>query len=268
MVLEHVKLKCINMNTKVFAIAAHPDDIEFGMSGTLILLAKAGCEIHYMNIANGSCGTAEHDTETIIAMRLKEAENAAQFIGAKFHPPIAPDLGIFYNKELLSKLGSVIRDVAPDILLVPSPQDYMEDHTNACRLAITAAFSRGMQNFPVDPPREIITNDVAIYHAQPHANRDALNHIIYPDILINIAGVLEKKTNMLAEHKSQKEWLDRSQGFNAYLDIMKEYGRELGEMSGRGEYAEGWRQHNPLGLCASDSDPLADLLAEYYSRRE
>ena len=46
------------------------------MSGTLILLAKAGCEIHYMNIVNGSCGTAEHDTETIVAIRLEEAKNA------------------------------------------------------------------------------------------------------------------------------------------------------------------------------------------------
>ena len=44
------------MKTKhAFAIAAHPDDIEFQMAGTLILLQRAGYEIHYMNIANGSC---------------------------------------------------------------------------------------------------------------------------------------------------------------------------------------------------------------------
>ena len=25
-----------------------------------------------------------------------------------------------------------------------------------------------------------------------------------------------------------------------------------------------WGQHNPLGLCAADSNPLADLLPEYF----
>ena len=48
----NVKLKCTDMKHRVFAIAAHPDDIEFGMSGTMIHLANAGCELHYMNIAN------------------------------------------------------------------------------------------------------------------------------------------------------------------------------------------------------------------------
>jgi len=254
------------MKNRVLAIAAHPDDIEFGMSGTLILLAKAGCEIHYMNVADGSCGTAEYDAETIAAIRLQEAKNAAQRIGAKFYPPIASDLGIFYNENLLSKLGSVIREAAPDILLIPSPQDYMEDHTNTCRLAVTAAFTRGMPNCNVDPPREIINNDIAVYHAQPHGNRDGMNQLITPDIFINISKVLTEKRNMLAEHKSQKEWLDRSQGFNAYLDIMEKHGREVGTMSEQWEYAEGWRQHNPLGLCGANSDPMKELLKEYYFR--
>ena len=31
----------------VMAIAAHPDDIEFLMSGTMMLLAEAGYELHY-----------------------------------------------------------------------------------------------------------------------------------------------------------------------------------------------------------------------------
>ena len=108
------------MKKKVLAIVAHPDDIEFVMSGTLMLLEKSGCEIHYMNVANGYCGTAEYDAETIIEIRLQEAKNAAQSIGAQFYPPIAPDLGIFYNEKFLAKLGSVIRLVAPDILLIPS----------------------------------------------------------------------------------------------------------------------------------------------------
>ena len=143
-------------NYRVFAIGAHPDDIEFGMSGTLFLLKKAGCEIHYMNIANGSCGTAEYDEETIVTMRLQEAINAAKHLDAEFHHPLVPDFEIYYTREILVKLASIYRDVAPDILLVPSPEDYMEDHMNACRLAVSAAFGRGMQNYTVDPPTSYI----------------------------------------------------------------------------------------------------------------
>lgn len=247
------------------AIAAHPDDIEFGMSGTLFLLAKAGCEIHYMNIANGSCGTAEYDEETIVAMRLKEARNAAKRLGAVFHPPIVPDFEIYYAREILVRLASIYREVSPDILLVPSPQDYMEDHTNACRLAVSAAFGRGMRNYQVEPHRDPVSNEVVIYHAQPHGNRDALNKLVHPDYFVNITETLEEKTKMLAEHKSQKNWLDVSQGFNAYLDTMKGYSREIGALSGEYEYAEGWRPHNHLGFCSPGANPLADILGKDFS---
>ncbi|MEO6036439.1 MAG: PIG-L family deacetylase, partial [Verrucomicrobiota bacterium] len=45
-------------NPKIaFAVAAHPDDIEFMMAGTLLLLKNAGYEIHYMNLSRGNCGS-------------------------------------------------------------------------------------------------------------------------------------------------------------------------------------------------------------------
>ena len=45
------------MGTPVaMAIGAHPDDIEFSMAGTLLLLKRAGFETHYFNIASGNCG--------------------------------------------------------------------------------------------------------------------------------------------------------------------------------------------------------------------
>jgi len=252
------------MSHRVFAVTAHADDIEFRMAGTLILLAKAGCEIHYMNIANGSCGSSEHNAETITAIRLKEAKNAAGKIGAVFHYPLVNDIEIFYEKELLAKVGSIMRSVSPDILLVDGPQDYMDDHTISSRLAVTAAFTRGMLNFPVDPPRKPITKPVTVYHAQPHGNRDILNRFVVPDFFINIDSVIEEKSAMLTEHKSQKEWLEQSQGFDAYLDTMKNFSREMGELSSRCEFAEGWRYHNPLGLCDADTNPIKDILQGYF----
>lgn len=253
------------MAYRVFAVAAHPDDIEFCMAGTLILLSRTGCEIHYMNIADGCCGSAEYDAETIAKIRLAEAQNAAGHINAVFHPPLTADLEIFYNRELLAKMGSVMRDVAPDILLVPSPQDYMEDHVNAGRLAVAAAFCRAIRNLRTEPPREPFYKPVAVYHAQPYGNRDLLNRMVTPDFYVNIGNVIDSKAFMLAEHKSQKDWLDKSQGVDSYIDNMRVMAREIGELSGRYSFAEGWRRHNTLGLCGADDDFLFDMLGEYIS---
>ncbi|MFM8323699.1 MAG: PIG-L family deacetylase, partial [Pirellulaceae bacterium] len=51
------------MNRSVLAIAAHPDDIEFVMSGTLMHLVELGWKAHYLNIANGYCGSMEWPPE-------------------------------------------------------------------------------------------------------------------------------------------------------------------------------------------------------------
>ena len=253
------------MTKRAFAVAAHPDDIEFLMAGTLIRLGQAGYELHYMNIANGSCGTAYHTREAIIRMRREEARAAAAFIGAVYHESLVNDIEIFYERELLAKVGAVMRAVAPEILLVPSPGDYMEDHQNAARLAVTAAFCRGMPNFLTDPPREPVKQDVTVYHAQPHGNRDSLRQLVWPEICVDISSVLKEKREMLAHHRSQKVWLDATQGMESYLYAMEDICREVGAMSGRFEYAEGWRRRSHLGFCAEEADPLSAALAGYVS---
>ncbi len=254
------------MSKRAFAVAAHPDDIEFHMAGTLILLGQAGYELHYMNIANGSCGSAHHSREKIIRIRREEARAAAASIGAVYHESLVDDLEIFYEKRLLARVAAVIREVAPEILLVQSPVDYMEDHQNAVRLAVTAAFCRGMPNFVTDPPRPPIEQEVTVYHTQPHGNRDPLRQIVQPEIYVDITSVLARKREMLAHHQSQKAWLDESQGMDSYLAAMEELGREVGAMSGRFQYAEGWRRRLHLGFCAEAADPLSIALAGYVLR--
>jgi LmbE family N-acetylglucosaminyl deacetylase len=245
---------------RAFAVAAHPDDIEFFMAGTLLLLRRAGYEVHYMNVANGCCGTTQFDASTIARMRLKEAQAAAEFLGAVFHPPLCNDLEIFYERPTLFKLASIMREVAPEILLTHSPDDYMEDHMNACRLAVTAAFSRCMPNFPADPPRPAVFDPVTIYRAQPFAHRDPLRRLVQPELYVDVTDVLESKVEMLARHESQKRWLDESQGHDSYLQTLRDLDEECGRMSGMFRYAEGWRRHLHLGFCGEKDNPLATAL--------
>ena len=245
------------------AIAAHPDDIEFTMAGTLLLLKQAGAEIHMWNLANGSCGTAVHDATEIVRLRAAEAVASAQIAGAVCHPPIADDLCIYYEPGLLARVAAVIREVKPDILLIPSPQDYMEDHANTCRLAVTAAFARGMRNYATQPPVEAWGGDVVLYHAMPHGLRDGLRRLIHPGHFVDIAPVLDIKREMLGQHHTQKDWLDFSQGMGSYVLEMEQMAREVGRMSGQYLLAEGWRRHSTLGFAPLDADPLRQALGAH-----
>jgi LmbE family N-acetylglucosaminyl deacetylase len=248
------------MNKRAFAIAAHPDDIEFMMAGTLILLRQAGYEIHYMTVANGSCGSDRHDAETITRIRRRESIAAASCLGAVYHESLVNDIEIFYEKQTLQRLSAIVRQVAPEIILTHAMQEYMEDHTNTCRLVLTAAFTRGMPNFPVRPPHPPVDQPVTVYHALPYGLQGPLGKRVYPGMYVDISAVIQAKWEMLAMHKSQKEWLDASQGLDSYLIAMQDMCREVGRMSGRFAYAEGWTRHLPLGYCDEDADPLSTAL--------
>ncbi len=246
------------------AIAAHPDDIEFLMAGTLRRLAEAGWQTHYLTIANGSCGSLTLGPAATARLRAGEARAAARILGARFHPSLTPDCTILYGMPLLRRVASIVRDVAPRVLLVPSPQDYMEDHTETCRLAVTAAFVRGMPNFRTSPPRRPVPADVTIYHAMPHGLRDPLRGRVVPGAFVDTSGVHEIKRRALSAHASQDRFLAGTQHMSSYLQEMDDMSREVGRMSGVFTHAEGWRRHLHRGLCAEDADPLADALGDGY----
>jgi len=246
------------------AIAAHPDDIEFCMAGTLLLLKHAGWKIHCLNLSSGNLGSVEFSAAKTRSVRRIEAKRAAKVLGAHWHPPMCDDLEILYEVKTLRRLAAVIREVKPAVVLTHSPQDYMEDHTNTSRLTVTAAFSRGMPNFRTTPPRASIPGDVTVYHAMPHGLRDGLRRLIGPGAFVNTTGVHAIKREALAAHVSQKAWLDESQGMDSYLIAMDEMSKVVGKMSRRFKHAEGWRRHLPLGLSATDRDPLAEVLRKNY----
>ncbi len=128
----------------VIAIAAHPDDIEFVMAGTLLLLGEAGWDLHYLNLSSGNLGSTTMTPAQTARVRRAEAQAAAKVLGATWHAPICSDLEIFYDARTLRRLGAIIRQVEPDVILTHAPQDYMEDHMNTSRLAVSAAFVRAM----------------------------------------------------------------------------------------------------------------------------
>ena len=246
------------------AIGAHPDDIEFYMAGTLVLLQRAGWETHYLNIANGCCGSVQYNAGKTRVVRRAEAKRAAKVLGAHFHESLCNDMEIFYELKLLRRLAAVIREVKPGIVLTHPPVDYMEDHTETCRLVVTAAFTHGMPNFCSIPPRPTAEYDVTIYHATPHSLRDPLRRLVMPGAFVNTASVQETKRAALAEHTSQQDWLDVSQGLNSLGKKVDEMARAVGKLSKKFKHAEGWRRHLHYGFSTSDVDPLREALGKNY----
>jgi LmbE family N-acetylglucosaminyl deacetylase len=252
------------MNRVALAIGAHPDDIEFMMAGTLLLLKETGWQTHYMNIASGNCGSSLHNAARTRAVRRQEAKAAAAQLGAQYHSSFLDDLEIFYTDSALRRLAALVRAAQPGIILTHSPQDYMEDHMNTARLAVTAAFARCMPNYRTRPVRPAISGPVTVYHAMPHGLRDGLGLPVIPGIFINTTTVHAKKRAALACHRSQKEWLDVSQGLDSYLHAMDEMSLAVGKMSRRFRHAEGWRRHSHLGFCGPEDDPLREALSTYH----
>jgi len=245
-----------------FAIFAHPDDIEFCAAGTLLLLKERGWKLHYLNLSSGDLGSSEFSRDETRSVRKKEGQAAAGILGAQFHESLCDDMQIFYNIENIRRLNAVIREVRPDIILTHSPSDYMSDHENTARLTVSAAFARGMPNFESDPPVSTTGKDVTLYHAMPHGLRDPLRQRIRAELYANTARVHSTKRDALAAHVSQKAWLDETQGMDSYLVDMDKMSQAVGELSGKFEYAEGWRRHLHLGFSATDQDPLKEALGD------
>ena len=252
----------------VLAVGAHPDDVEFNMAGTLALLVQAGFEPHIFTVSRSECDSNVLPPDQISRIRMDEAQRSAAVIGATHHPGIVNDCMIFYNEPLLRQVTGLVRQVDPDIVLLPSLNDYMEDHTNTARLVVTACFVRGMKNFVSDPPHGPVSKDVFLYHAQPHLNRDGMREVAVPTLVVDIGSAMPTKERMLMCFDSQTEWLSETQGLSDIAATMREACAEVARMTppGTAELAEGWRPHSHVGFSAEDRDLLGEVLGDPVTR--
>jgi N-acetylglucosamine malate deacetylase 1 len=242
------------------AITAHPDDIEFRIAGALLLLKDRGWDIHCWNLCSGSLGSTVMTAAQTARTRRAEAREAARLMGAGWFPPLVPDMELLYELRHVRRICSVIREVKPTVILTHPPQDYMEDHMVACRLTVTGAFARNIPNHPCTPRRPPMMEPCTIYHCVPHGLGNNIREPFTPDLFVDITGVHARKRAALACHRSQKEWLDASQGMDSYLAAMDAEAVHLGRQSRRFKLAEAFRRHLHYGYCEAGDDPLAAAL--------
>ncbi|MFN0170034.1 MAG: PIG-L deacetylase family protein [Bryobacteraceae bacterium] len=254
------------MTKHVLAIHAHPDDVEILAGGTVALLAKAGHRVTIVSMTPGDCGSAELDADEIASVRRAEAASAAGLIGAEYRCAEFRDLAIFPDDAARRRVVEVLRRVGPDIILTSSPIDYMADHEAASQLVRDSCFAAPARNYSTGAqnPAAVLASIPHLYFMDPIGGVDRDSVPIVPDFYIDITSTFDIKRNMLAEHKSQREWLRKHHGMDDYINQMQSWTRSQGQACGVG-YAEGFRLYK--GHPYPQSPLLEELLEGYVVRR-
>jgi N-acetylglucosamine malate deacetylase 1 len=243
----------------ILTILAHPDDAEFLCGGTLIRLAREkNWQVHIASMTAGDCGSAQYGPEEISRIRKKEGADAAALIGANYHCLEEHDLLVFYNERALERVTRLFREVRPHLVITHSASDYMADHEMTSYLARAAAFAAPAPNFLRDrghgPELERIPH---LYYADAVEGKDPLGRALPPAFCVDISKVIETKSQMLACHASQRDWLRKHHGMDHYLNAMRDWSAERGR-SCDVAFAEGYRQH--LGHSYPQDNLLGELL--------
>ena len=135
---------------RVLVVTAHPDDVDFGASGTVAGWTATGIEVTYAIVTNGDAGGSDHSVprEEIPAIRQFEQRAAAAAVGVtdvRFLGYVDGELVV--SHDLRRDISRVIRQVRPDRMLIQSPDRNWEriaashpDHMAAGQAAIQAVY--------------------------------------------------------------------------------------------------------------------------------
>jgi len=250
---------------RILAIHAHPDDIEILAGGTVALLAVAGHDVTIATLTPGDCGSPDRPADEIAAIRRREAAGSAMLIGARYLCAEFRDFSVFNDDPSRRRVAEILRRVEPELVLAASPADYLSDHEVAsslvrdcCFFAPAPNYKTGAQN--AAPPLAAIPH---LYFMDPIGGVDRDRCEVEPDLIVDVGSTFARKQRMLAQHRSQREWLAVHHGVDNYLEQMETWTRARGRLAGI-EYGEGFRHYR--GHAYPDLPLLEKLLPDCIRR--
>lgn len=233
----------------VLAVGAHPDDIEINCAGTLKQLRDSGCAIHLATMTLGDCGSRDMRASAICRVRAEEAEQAARLLGAAFHWAGSHDFAIFHDDVHNRRVTALLRATNPDIVFTHPPHDYMLDHEVTSTLVRNACFYAPAPNYSTSEYTALPLSRIPhLFYFDVMEGIDIFGKLVVPQFYVDVGEQLGFKTEMLACHASQREWLRAQHGMDEYLDAMRAWGSKRGAeaaaIAGRSiACAEAFRQH-------------------------
>jgi LmbE family N-acetylglucosaminyl deacetylase len=203
----------------VMTIFAHPDDAEFGVSGTLAKWAQAGSQITLVLCTSGNVGTHDHKytPASLAGTREKEQKAAAKVLGVKTVVFLRhDDCQLQPTLDLRRELVREIRKHKPEVVVSGDPGGWLygneyinhPDHRAAAAAALEAVFP--CAEMALLWPEEGKPHKVgAVYITMTES----------ADIWIDIADTIDLKIESLKAHASQMEDWDPA-------DMIREWAAE------------------------------------------
>jgi bacillithiol biosynthesis deacetylase BshB1 len=175
----------------VLAIAAHPDDVELCVGGTLIKLAKMGYRTGILDMTRGESGTRGTPE-----LRAEEARRAAQILGVAVRENL--DLGdahVWVNEESRVKLVRVLRRLRPRVLFSQYKDDPHPDHAHTAQLVREAAHVAGLKKYDADAGLERWRPNCVAYFLFPRT--------LAPTFIVDVSEESERKWEAIRAHATQ-----------------------------------------------------------------
>lgn len=181
----------------LLCIAAHRDDVELLVGGTVAKTAAQGYRVGILDLTAG-----ERGTDGSARLRGEESEAAARILGvtARCNAGL-PDAGLTNTQETRSLVAGFVRAFRPRVVILPFTTGRHPDHRIASQLAYDACFLAGLSKFdaPGEPHR-------------PHKLLYALTYredAVKPSFVVDITEQMETKMEAIRCYSSQfdgKTW--------------------------------------------------------------
>lgn len=223
----------------ILAIGAHPDDVEIGAAGSLILAANEGKRVGILDLTY-----AELSSNGTVERRQQEAAAADKVMGvaARYNFGL-PDRGLEKVRDnAIERVVALIRETRPAIVLAPYFSDRHPDHESVSRIVREAVFNAGIRKYLPDPALPAYRPAQFLYYF--------INSTVTPQVVVDITAVYPQKMEALRCYRSQFELEEDSVQTpltNGYLESVDYRERLFGQQSGVG-YAEGFVSAAPYVL--------------------
>ena len=242
------------MKLHILAIAAHPDDIELGCSGTLINHVRKGQAVGILDLTE-----SELSTRGTVEKRRAEAQAAASKMGISIRLNAGMADGFFRGDEAhIRQIIPFIRHFRPSIVVTNALADRHPDHGRAGRLVADACFYAGLSRIETEweGKKQTAWRPSRIYHM----NNDRLHE---PDVLVDISAVQALKMESIRCYKSQFYDPNSNEpatyiASDAFLDQVIARDAIMGKRIGCA-YAEGFVCENTPGVRDLDALILPEL---------
>jgi len=173
-------------------IAAHPDDAELGVGGTIILLKSQGARVGVLDLTNGE--PTPHGNPEI---RRRETDEATAILGLDWRANLGlSNRSLVADLEARRQLASVLREVRPRYLFAPYWEDAHPDHSAASALVDAARFWAKLTK--TDMPGEAHFPHRIFYYFSVHLRLHPR-----PSFVLDITPHIDGKMRAIACYRSQ-----------------------------------------------------------------